>query len=71
MPVNKGCVDVDQDAAMGMYGIVPCMITVYKHAYVYWLDQGLWGIGWNGFFDTTIELFSFYDWELVIVNIKI
>ncbi len=45
------------------------MIAVYKHAYIYWFAQGLWGIWWNRFCDIAIELPPIYNWELVIVNV--
>ncbi len=50
---------------------VPCMINVYKHAYIYWLAQGLWGIGCNGFGDFTVEFFPIHDWKLLVVNVWI
>ncbi len=40
--VNKDCVDIDQDAAMGTSGLfVPVMVTINEHMYVNWFAQGL------------------------------
>ncbi len=47
MPVNKGCVEVDEEATTGTSG---------HHAHIYWFVQGLLGIQWNGFFGITVEL---------------
>ncbi len=54
---------------MGMSDLlVPCMILVYKHAYMYWFAQGLLGIWWTGFLYITVEIFPIHYCELFIIN---
>ncbi len=72
IPVNKGCVDIDEEATVGSSGLyVPCMIVIYKHVYMYGFAQGLWGIWWNGFYDIAIEFLPIHYWELFIINVWI
>ncbi len=73
MLVNKGCVDVDQEATTGTSGLfVPCVIAVHKHLYVHWFAQGHWGIGVLGKIGSlTLPLFPIHYWEMVIVNVWI
>ncbi len=74
MTVNEGCVGIDQEATTVTSGLFfPHVIAVYKHAYIYWFAQGLWGVGGIGslFCDIVIELLPIYDWELIIINVWI